>query len=128
MTHYMAAVYLQSMWRMRLGHYYKQVSELPDYFSSALGLPGARDLHGKAGLYALAEWHASRSPYRFNHLSAYMGVADLLFQSLKLKRRHHESTANGGKSLRQDPIEFEQNFRTLETMWQSTPKSSEELA
>jgi hypothetical protein len=94
-AYYMAAMYLQAMWRTRLGHYLKSFAELPDYFSEELGLPKANDLYGKAGLYDLAEWHAHHSSYRFNHLSAYQGVADLLFQSLKQKRRAHEFTSTG---------------------------------
>jgi len=90
---YMAAVYLQSMWRIRLGHYMESFAELPDYFSGELGLPEVNDEYGKVGLYALAEWHASRSPQRFNHLSEYEGVADLLFQSLRLRRSRHEPSA-----------------------------------
>jgi len=87
---YMAAVYLQSMWRIRLSHYMESITELPDYFSVELGLPHVNDEYGKVGLYELAEWHANQSPYRFNHLSEYEGVADLLFQSFKLRRRRNE--------------------------------------
>jgi hypothetical protein len=87
-AYYMAAMYLQTMWRTRLSYYLESFPELPDYFSDELKLPKARELHGKAGLYSLAEWHTSQSNFRFNHLSAYEGVADLLFQRLKLKRRH----------------------------------------
>lgn len=95
LAYYMAAMYLQTMWRTRLGYYLKSFSELPDYFSAELGLPKASQLYGKAGLHALAQWHAHRSPYRFNHLSAYEGAADLLFQSLKQKRHPYESTSSG---------------------------------
>ncbi len=87
---YMAAVYLQSMWRIRLGLYLDSITELPDYFSMELGLPDVNDEYGKVGLYDLAEWHRSHSPYPFNHLSEYEGAADLLFQSLKMRRRRHE--------------------------------------
>jgi hypothetical protein len=85
-AYYMAAMYLQTMWRTRLSRYLKKFPDLPDYFSDELELPKARELYGKAGLYALAYWHTNRSTFRFNHLSAYEGVADLIFQSLKLKR------------------------------------------
>lgn len=87
---YTAAVYLQTMWRFRLKQYQEPVEKLADYFSAELGLPVPEDEYGKAGLYALAEWQASQSLYRFNHLSAYEGVADLVFQSLKLKRQSNE--------------------------------------
>jgi len=91
-AYYTAAMYLQRTWRIRLGHYLSATAELPDHFSQELELPPPDDEHGKYGLYALAEWHASHSPFRFNYLSAYEGVADFLFQSLKLKRHRHEFT------------------------------------
>ncbi|MCI0695069.1 hypothetical protein L0337_24045 [candidate division KSB1 bacterium] len=94
-AYYMAAMYLQAMWRTRLGYYLESFPELPDYFSDELELPKARELHGKAGLYALADWHASQSPFRFNHLSAYEGVVDLLFQRLEINTPHHEPTSIG---------------------------------
>jgi len=92
---YMAAVYLQTMWRIRLGYSLKFFADLPDYFSAELNLPKAEELYGKAGLYTLADWHASQSPFRFNHLSAYEGVADLLFQSLELKTHRYEPAPIG---------------------------------
>ncbi len=78
------------MWRTRLSYYLENLAELPDFFSAEFGLPSPNDEYGKAGLYALAEWHARHSPSRFNFLSAYEDVAELLFQSLKLKRTRHE--------------------------------------
>lgn len=93
LAYYTAAMYLQNMWRTRLSYYLEAIIELPDYFSTELGLPPASDEYGKVGLYALADWHAARSPYRFNHLSEYEGVADLLFESLRLRRRRSESTS-----------------------------------
>jgi len=91
-AYYMAALYLQAMWRTRLRRYLSSFAELADFFSAELALPQAKHLHGKAGLYALADWHNGQSSFRFNHLSAYIGVTNLLFQSLKLKRRRHELT------------------------------------
>lgn len=88
-AHYMAAVYLQRMWHVRLGHYLPRDSNLPDYFSQELGLPSPEAGYGKPGLYALADWHAVDSPHRANHLSEYLGVAELLFERLKLKVRRH---------------------------------------
>lgn len=89
-AYYTAAVYLQSMWRTRQQRHLENAHELPDYFSEELALPSPRELHGKAGLHALAEWHARFSPHRYNFLSAYQGVADLLFQSLKMKGARDE--------------------------------------
>jgi len=86
-AHYMAAVYLQSMWRIRLDHYLPPTPDLPDYFSAELGLPDALDLYGKAGLYALAEWHSGHGPVA-NHLSEYQGVAELVLADVQLKARH----------------------------------------
>jgi hypothetical protein len=94
-AHYLAAVYLQSMWRIRLDHYLPPTPDLPDYFSASLGLPDALDEYGKAGLYALADWHAAHVPWRANHLSEYEGVAELLLGRLWLKAQRHV-TATGG--------------------------------
>jgi hypothetical protein len=88
---YTAVVYLQTMWRIRLGHYLLVVKILPDHYSQALHLPPREDEWGKAGLYALAAWHARHAPFRSNYVSVYMGVAELLFASLKLKRDRRES-------------------------------------
>ena len=82
---YTAAVYLQRMWRVRLGHYLTDSSELPDLFSDEFGLPRPAEGHGKFGLHALAEWHAAQSPAPGNHLSEYQSVVDHVFASLKLK-------------------------------------------
>ena len=89
LAHYMAAVYLQRMWQVRLRHYLPPAPDLPDFFSRELGLPAPEDEYGKAGLYALADWHAEHSPHRANHLSEYEGVADLLFARLKTKAPRH---------------------------------------
>jgi len=88
-AHYMAALYLQRMWRMRLG-FYLDVQILPDLFSTQLGLPSPEERYGKTGLHALAEWHANQSLYPFNHLSSYQHVMDLLFEQLKQQARRHE--------------------------------------
>jgi hypothetical protein len=86
-AHYQAAVYLQCMWRIRLNHYLPPTPDLPDYFSASLGLPDPLDEYGKAGLYALADWHSAREPWRANHLSEYEGVAELLLAALGMKGR-----------------------------------------
>lgn len=85
LAHYMAAVYLQSMWRIRLDHYLPPTPDLPDYFSGELGLPSPDDEFGKAGLYALADWHSAHAAGRANHLSEYEGVAALLLDRLWLQ-------------------------------------------
>lgn len=86
-TAYMAAVYLQRMWRIRLRRYLGESPELPDLFSRELGLPDPLQGHGKPGLHALAEWQSERSGEACNHLAEYESVADLLFSSLQLRRR-----------------------------------------
>jgi hypothetical protein len=88
LAHYMAAVYLQSMWRIRLDHYLPPTPDLPDYFSTELGLPDALDLYGEAGLYALAKWHSAHAAGQANHLSEYQSVAQLLLAAVELKARH----------------------------------------
>jgi hypothetical protein len=100
-AHYMAAVYLQSMWRIRLNHYWPPTPDLPDYFSCELGLPDALDLYGKAGLYALADWHSAHAPGRANHLSEYDGVAELLLDRLWLKAQRGKRVSD--KSHRNSP-------------------------
>ena len=92
-AHYLAAVYLQSMWRIRLDHYLPPTPDLPDYFSASLGLPDALDEYGKAGLYALADWHSAHTPERANHLSEYEGVAALLLDRIWLKAQRHVTAA-----------------------------------
>lgn len=94
-AHYAAAVYLRAMWEARLGRYIAPLSDLPDYFSLGLGLPAPEALHGKMGLHALAEWHAQHLPYRANHLSEYLGVVEMLFESLKLKARRNAKPSAG---------------------------------
>ncbi len=89
-AHYMAAVYLQRMWRTRLGFYLLEVQLLPDLFSSQLSLPSPEDRFGKTGLRALANWHAAQLGTVFNYLSAYEKVMDLLFEQLKQEARSHE--------------------------------------
>jgi len=79
---YTAAVYLQRLWWTRLRFYLDNFEELPDEFSSELDLPPATERHGKAGLHALADWHAGQSDYPVNRLASYNRMIDLLFQQL----------------------------------------------
>ena len=84
-TFYTAAVYLQRFWMPRLELYMKNFPLLPDLYSKELSLPQPEDRHGKNGLYALADWHASRSPYHFNWRASYQKVMDLLFAQLRME-------------------------------------------
>ena len=91
-TFYMAAVYLQRLWRSRLTFYLGQCTLLPDRYSTQLGLPSADERFGKVGLYTLAENWKARSPYPFNRLASLNKTIDLFFEQLKIERRQHEST------------------------------------
>jgi hypothetical protein len=86
---YMAAVYLQRLWRTRFRFYLGEFEELPDLFSGELALPSPTERYGKAGLHALAQWHANQSDYPLNRLASYNRMADLLFEQLKQKARNH---------------------------------------
>jgi hypothetical protein len=84
-TYYMAAVYLQRLWKTRLGFYLDNPLLLPDLFSHQLGLPPADERFGKNGLYDLADAWRARSRYPFNRLSALNITMDLFFEQLKLE-------------------------------------------
>jgi hypothetical protein len=83
---YMAAVYLQRLWRTRLTRCLGKQPDLPDLFSHQLSLPPAEERHGKTGLYALADLHARQARFPFNYLASYQKVADNLFGQLKAER------------------------------------------
>lgn len=86
LAYYLAAVYLEEMWRVLLERYLPGRGRLPDDPCRELGLPIPPVLHGEAGLHALAELHASWSNRPSNFLSEYEGVAALLLESLQLRR------------------------------------------
>jgi hypothetical protein len=92
-AHYMAAVYLQTMWAIRLGHYQAPLLPLPDYFSLELGLPRPNELYGKAGLHALADWHTAHRSEHGNPLSEYEGVFSLIIERIKSRARPHVAAA-----------------------------------
>ena len=94
-AHYMAAVYSQSMWRIRLDHYLPPTPDLPDYFSERFQLPAPEDEYGKVGLYGLADWHARQVPWHSNKLSEYESVPQLLFGRLMNRARKHVSAPAG---------------------------------
>ncbi len=93
---YMAAVYLQRMWRTRLSFYLGDFQMLPDLYSLEWGLPSPEERFGKTGLVALADWHTQRSAYPFNRLASYGRSADLLFGQLIAEARHHELATTSG--------------------------------
>ncbi len=69
---YVAAVYLQRMWRTRLAFHFGEQPEIPDRFTESLNLPKANVMHGEMGLRMLTE----RSPY--NDWSSYEQVIDMI--------------------------------------------------
>lgn len=68
-TYYQAALYLQRLWRTRLGFYLDTSSLLPDLFSAEMGLPSPDERHGKVGLYALADAWQARSHFPYHRLA-----------------------------------------------------------
>jgi len=87
---YQAAVYLQRIWKTRLGYYLGDYNMLPDYFSRELRLPPPEERFGKTGLIALAEWHRDRSEFPFNRLASYQKSLELLIGQLKAEGRQLE--------------------------------------
>ena len=93
---YMAAAYLQRLWRTRLGLYLGDYNELPDLFSVSLSLPTANEGYGKIGLHVLAEWHKKRSSDEsYNRLAEYNREMEHVFASLKIRAVTHEPAVPG---------------------------------
>ena len=88
---YQAAVYLWAMWATRLRRYLPALPPLPDYFSEPLALPEPGELHGKAGLYALAAWHENMTGQRVNYRAEYENAAALLFGRLQVRAHGHDA-------------------------------------
>ncbi|MBI3958855.1 MAG: hypothetical protein HY328_08600 [Chloroflexi bacterium] len=84
-TYYQAAVYLQRLWRSRLGFYLDTSSLLPDLYSAEMGLPPAHERHGKVGLYELADAWQTRSPYPFDRLAEMNQTIEHFFGQLTLE-------------------------------------------
>ena len=84
-TCYQAAVYLQRLWRSRLGFYLDTSVLLPDLFSAKMGLPLADERHGKVGLYDLADAWQARSRYPFDRLAEMNKTIEHFFGQLSLK-------------------------------------------
>jgi hypothetical protein len=93
-TYYMAAVYLQRLWKTRLGFYLDRMISLPDLFSQQLGLPPAEERFGKHGLYDLTDAWQARSRYPFDRLAALNNTMDLFFEQLKLEPKQHRKAIN----------------------------------
>lgn len=94
-AHYMAAVYLQAMWATRLGHYQSPMVRLTDFFSQELGLPHPDEMDGKAGLHALADWHAAHRVEHGNPLSEYEGAFSLIIHRIKSRAQRRVASAPG---------------------------------
>ncbi|MDW8396851.1 MAG: hypothetical protein RMM31_11480 [Anaerolineae bacterium] len=69
---YLAAMYLQRMWRTRLRLYLGETPLIPERYTAESGLPAADAMFGELGLRALT----AQSP--FNDWSSYEQVVDLL--------------------------------------------------
>lgn len=92
---YMAAVYLQRLWRTRLALYLGEFPDLPPLVPESLGLPGAGHGYGKIGLHALAHWHQRRSPAPYNRLAEYNRQMEHVIAALKMREHRHEPAAAG---------------------------------
>jgi hypothetical protein len=92
---YQAAVYLQRLWKTRLGYYLSDDQFLPDYFSRELGLPPPEERFGKTGLIALAELHARQSDFPYNHQASYQKSLELLIGQLKAEGHRLEFATAG---------------------------------
>ncbi len=69
---YLAAMYLQRMWRTRLRMAIGEQPLIPERFVQELNLPSADTMHGEMGLHHLT--HSSP----FNEWSSYQQVVDLI--------------------------------------------------
>lgn len=83
-TYYMAAVYLQRIWQIRLSFYVDNVVPLPDLFSSELGLPSAEERFGKVGLHFLVDEWQKRSIFPFNYMASLNKTLELYLEDLWL--------------------------------------------
>ena len=70
--HYLAALYLQRMWRTRLRLTFGDSPLIPERFIEELKLPHADAMHGELGLHHLTNGSV------FNDWSSYQQVVDLL--------------------------------------------------
>lgn len=81
---YTASVYLQRLWRGKLGIYLGEFPILPDYYGQSQWNLPAPDVHcGEAGLRALATHFKGETGY--NWLSLYESAVNLLFNILQLE-------------------------------------------
>jgi hypothetical protein len=69
---YVAALYLQRLWRTRLRLAHGPTPLIPERYTAALGLPGAAELNGERGLRVLTE------DSTFNDWSSYEQVVDMI--------------------------------------------------
>ena len=69
---YVAAAYLQRLWRTRLAFRFGEQRDIPDHFAESLDLPKADVMHGELGLRMLTD----RSPY--NDWSSYDQVVEMI--------------------------------------------------
>ena len=79
---FVAAVYLQRLWRTRLRRYLGGQPDLPPLWIDDLQLPAPDDRFGRMGLYALAE----REQRRNRRADPYLRVSQQLFGQLLAER------------------------------------------
>jgi hypothetical protein len=70
--HYLAAMYLQRMWRTRLRMAFGETALIPERFTHELNLPTAEAMNGELGLHRLTENSL------FNDWSSYEQVIELI--------------------------------------------------
>jgi hypothetical protein len=86
---YVAAVYLQRLWRTRLRRHLGEQPYLPPYWIKELDVPEPDEMHGRLGLAVLSDRTRRRAgirPGRRNRMGVYESVASHLFGQLLAER------------------------------------------
>jgi hypothetical protein len=86
--HYTAAVYLQRMYRPALEIYLGKKPNLPDYFSTEMGLPSPEEYYGEIGLRELI----SRLPPPINWWLSYLDPVQMFIRTLSLEKTYGWTT------------------------------------
>lgn len=93
---YVAAMYLQRLWRTRLRLAHGPSPLIPERYTADLGLPPADDMNGERGLRALTEIS------EFNDWSSYEQVIDMICEQPCAT----QSPIDDDEILDQDPIDL----------------------
>ena len=86
--HYMAAIYLQRMYRPALEIYLGKKPNLPDYFSAEMGLPSPDEYYGEVGLRQLVY----RLPPPINWWLSYLDPVQMFIRTLSLEKTYGWTT------------------------------------